>query len=892
MRAAPHQHSIHPLAYLAVALIAGILSSHYIHLPVAYSLVITVLLVLGLLGRGWFSRFGSPTRSAMCVLILQFFVAGANLAWIEQTKRNQDQLVALIEQTPQSLIELVGTIDGPPEFSRSGLYFQVSVISIKRNNIDVPVTGSVSLFSPLDQEHDQDSLRHGSLIRSKALLNRHDKYRNPGGPSLEEFLERKGYDAIGVVKGPITLLQQKRSSTPIDWLYAWRARLQREIDTHFSVETAGILDAALIGNRYNLSRNTAERFREGGTFHVLVISGLHISFIGAIVLLLIRRITNNSLVQFAVPTLMVWSYSIAVGAESSVVRSALMFTFVAFAKILFRSASSLNALGAAALVTLIRDPQQLFDPSWQLTFLSVLAIVVFAWPLISKLSEIGKWRPTAETPYPPVCTRWVKVLSELLFWSEDSFQKHLATSPQRYRLFKASLASVLERLHLQFALRYMFAAGVVSVGVQVVLLPFQIIYFHRLSLAFVVLNIVVGFLLALLAALALLAVAIAPVSSFVGSGLVSIAEAISYLMTRSVDPFTSVGLGSLRLPEYSGKTWWLYVLYFVPLLWLIVRLNAWCPLSRSETQKSKRTVPIFVLAQVLMIGVLLVHPFSEMSTGGRLQVDFLDVGQGDSALVTMPDGTTLLIDGGGRPNFLNSKRNADDGPQFERDSRNIGEAIVSEYLWWRGLDHIDLVLPTHADADHIDGLNDVVKNFRVRGALLARMPANDDEYLKFSQSLKAANVPIEVIQSGDIINCGGVEVRVLWPLASANSDAASMNNESAVVLIRMGKRSILMTGDIEKAAEQYLVGSESLKVDVVKVPHHGSRTSSTPAFVLATSPTLAIISVGRNSMFGHPHPEVVERWRSNGASVLTTGVSGTLTISTNGDDLLVDTFVK
>jgi len=292
--------------------------------------------------------------------------------------------------------------------------------------------------------------------------------------------------------------------------------------------------------------------------------------------------------------------------------------------------------------------------------------------------------------------------------------------------------------------------------------------------------------------------------------------------------------------------------------------------------------------------LLLIHPLSAMRTNGRLHIAFLDVGQGDSALVTMPDGQTLLIDGGGRPQFQNSAGTKTDESveNFEPDSRSIGEAVVAEYLWWRGLDQIDYILPTHADADHIDGLNDVLKAFRVRSALVARTPMADPEYKRFSESLTEAATPLQIIQAGDVIHFGDVEVRVLWPRATGNSEAPSMNNDSIVLVIKKGTRSILFTGDIEKSAEQELVRSGNLlKVDVVKVPHHGSRTSSTPPFVAATAPTWAIISVGRTSMFGHPHADVVERWKATGATVMTTGLSGTISISTDGTDLLVDRFV-
>jgi competence protein ComEC len=206
------------------------------------------------------------------------------------------------------------------------------------------------------------------------------------------------------------------------------------------------------------------------------------------------------------------------------------------------------------------------------------------------------------------------------------------------------------------------------------------------------------------------------------------------------------------------------------------------------------------------------------------------------------------------------------------------------------LSQIDYVLATHADADHIDGLNDVVKNFTVRSALIARRPADDPEFAKFSKTLAQTNTHAETIEAGDVIYFGDVAVSVLWPLASGES---STNNDSIVLRIQYGERSIVLTGDIEQAAERALVTSQQqLHADVIKVPHHGSKTSSTEDFVAATKPQFAIISVGRHSRFGHPHKDVVDRWESNGATVLTTGNCGTITITTDGHNLNLKTFVQ
>ena len=862
MRPHSNRFSHYPLVHLAVAFSAGICIARYgpFRFVVSAGIVCTALtLTLFLKQR---------LQPAAFALLAAMFCTGAVLTNLERRADESRELRSLVDQSDGASLTLTGWLDAPPEFARDRVY-----LSLRVEN----VTGRVSLLASIRDatvatEFRALQLRYGARISVTTTLDRTGNYRNPGVSSLAEFLDRNNYDATGIIKSPtsITRLDDTRVFPPLAWLYDWRARLQQQIDARFAPETAGVLDASLLGNRYILSPDASERFREGGTFHVLVISGLHISFIGAVVFLVVKRLTKRRVLQFIFPAVIVWAYSIAVGADASVVRAALMFTFAGLATILFRQSSSLNALGGAALVLLVQSPKEIFNPSFQLTFLSVLAIVVIAWPLLSNMSAIGGWYPTRSTPYPPVCTRGLKSFCEVLFWRERKWAQELARTPNKYRLFKVPLASWLERYHVQVALRYFFGAVVVSASVQFVLLPLMIVYFHRLSLASLVLNIVVSVLLAALVAVALLALLLAQLNEAIAAPLFKLADAINWLMVHSVDPFSTFGWARFRLPEYSGSAALIYAVYYLPLLVLVIALSHWQPLALQSQRECKlrRYVLPLTCAQLLLLAVLILHPLSAGRADRQLRIDFLDVGQGDSALVTMPDGTTLLVDGGGNP--MDS-------------ARRIGETVVSEYLWWRGLSNVDYVLPTHADADHIDGLNDVLKNFTVRAALIARHPADDPEFTKFAQTLAQTNTHAETIEAGDVIQFGDVAVSVLWPPAGGGK---STNNDSVVLRIQYGERVILLTGDIEEAAERSLLASQqAMHADVIKVAHHGSKTSSTEGFVAATKPQLAVISVGRNSRFGHPNREVVERWQANGATVLTTGHSGTITITTDGHDL-------
>ena len=483
-------------------------------------------------------------------------------------------------------VELTGVLARYPESAPNGFYLTLRAEQLRMKDAEKTVSGVVTLLLPVqekitEEDYQRLELRYGARVRVMTVLNRADNFRNPGVSKFTEYLERRGYDAAGYVKSPLLIerVDDEPVFLPLAWLYQWRQRLETQIVSHFSPDTAGVLLASLLGNRYFLSHATAERFREGGTFHVLVISGLHISFIGGVVFLLARRITRNRSWQFLLATTVLWCYALAVGAEASVVRAALMFTLIAFAPIVSRRGASLNSLGAAALVLLVWRPGDLFDPSFQLTFLSVLAIVVFGWPLLQRISQIGSWRPTRETPNPPVCPSWLRSFSESLFWSDRNWKREMARLNYSYKLFKTPIAGTLERYHLQRPLRYALGAMVVSFCVQITMLPLLIVYFHRVSVSSLILNIGVSVLMAMLALVAVAGLIVAQVSTAVATPFFGLANALNWLMIHSVDPLTRLGIASARIPEYSGWSSLIYLGYCLPLVALAVSLSRWHPLD-------------------------------------------------------------------------------------------------------------------------------------------------------------------------------------------------------------------------------------------------------------------------------------------------------------------------
>ena len=264
--------------------------------------------------------------------------------------------------------------------------------------------------------------------------------------------------------------------------------------------------------------------------------------------------------------------------------------------------------------------------------------------------------------------------------------------------------------------------------------------------------------------------------------------------------------------------------------------------------------------------VLPVEPMElEEAETGEMYVHFIDVGQGDAILIET-DNVTILIDGG---------------------VRSAGEIVV-QYLVQRGIRELDLVIGTHPHADHIGGLIEVLRNFKVHSVIDAGVPHTtitfDDYLTEIEKQVATGHCSYETPQ-GQVVTAGALTLTVLGP----GRDLGSLNDNSVVARVDFGRTSFLFTGDAERASEEHLLSlGVNLGADVLKVGHHGSRTSTTPAFLQAVSPAHAVIQVGEGNRYGHPNEEVLQRLVSAGVSIYRTDQHGTVVFASDGETLTVD----
>jgi len=314
---------------------------------------------------------------------------------------------------------------------------------------------------------------------------------------------------------------------------------------------------------------------------------------------------------------------------------------------------------------------------------------------------------------------------------------------------------------------------------------------------------------------------------------------------------------SPRLPSPAPAVLCLYVLLLLGLL---------LPWKRRGQRAA--TLLLFLSLYALVT----VHPFPPRSSPG-LRLTFLDVGQGEAILVEFPGRKKMLVDGGGLP-----------GGDFD-----VGESVVSPFLWRAGMKRVDYLVSTHAHYDHLAGLCAVARNFKVSEVWEAPASGKDAWRLRFRESLRPS-VPVRFLSEGDSARVSGVLIEVLNPLPPGAARPAGDNENSLVLRLTLGRVSLLLTADIGRDEEERLLGRGSpLASAVLKAAHHGSAASTTPGFLERVRPRLAVVSCGRGNPYGLPSPAVLERLRRAGVRVFRTDLDGAVEVATDGRAVAVRT---
>lgn len=722
-----------------------------------------------------------------------------------------------------------GILEREPEHigKATRLYLRVERAGIEGVSL-APATGRIRLAVLEAQPY-----RSGERLRVRTRIRFPRNYGDPGEFDYEAYMAREGVTATALVSHPgqIERIGYRR---PYFWgtVESIRRRIGAFIDAGLKYPERAEMRALIIGDRGGIDRRLRDTFALTGMAHMLIISGLHLGFVASAVFVLIR------LACVPIPRLMilgyankiaalgsglaVLAYAAIAGTHVSTLRALIMVLCYVGAVLADRSREVMASLALAALIVCLALPGSSMDIGFQLSFAAVLGILL-------GMRHYSAW-----------WERWRERISggrgEILYLGGGALIGYLAVS------FFALLATapLTARYFNQFSLVGLIANPVV---VPVMALGGVVIGLFAAALSF------------FCRPLAGLLLHCAGWSLAVGNRL---AETFLHLPGAWVRVFTPTLLELVLAYGLLG-------------LWLCRPIRQSLPailpaLPRAATPRSLRSPR--ALAAVLLAGLLADAAWWTHTRyfDPHWRVTFLSVGHRDAAVVQFPGVAVMLIDGGGA----------------FRDGSDLGERVVGPFLWSRKIMRVDYLVLSHPEIDHFGGFAFIVRNFHPAQFWTTGAGSPDVTYRALLDEMATAGVrTIEVDAASPARLIGGVTVRCLSPEPGS---VASRNNNSMVVALERGRFGFLLTGDLESEGERLLVQRDlPLHVTVLKVPHHGSITSSSPVFVNAVNPSFAVISDGYHNRYHFPAAAVVGRYTQAGAAVMRTDQLGAVGFEAEGE---------
>lgn len=726
-------------------------------------------------------------------------------------------------------VEVRGLVTDRPATHGAALGLRLSVDRVRTRDAAawLPVSGDVRVTamptSALAESRDAPLLRYGDYLELHGRLDAPEPVDDFDFPA---YLERQGIRSV-MAFPEVELISEGGGVRYRRWLASARLALARSLERVVPEPQGAFGQAILLGIRDGIPDSMREAFRRSGASHLLAISGLHVGMALAPMMALgAWALGRRRGLYLLLPLSTIWLYALLAGASPSATRAATMGAVYLVAVAVGRPRSLMPALALAAIAMAAVDPGALFEVSFQLSFAAMLGIGVY----VERGSE----------------------------WLQD--RVGIAAHASGFRV-SATRAAV-------------DAAGV-TVAATAATAPLVGLYFGELSL--------VGLPTTLLTLpavpLALASHAVAAVVGFVSEVAALpvgwLAWAFSSYIIGVVSalgraPAAEVGVGD------AGRVMvWAYygalgaIALAITGRWRRLWPRSW---SMKAMEFARRASVPWQVVAVASAAACLIWIAALSQPSGRLSVVFADVGQGDMTIITTPGGSVIVVDG---------------GPDPERAAIALGEALP---FWKRS---VDLVILTHPHSDHIAGLNETLRRYDARRVMERRQAFDSADYAAWTKLVGMAGAQgaerIRATPGLTLAFDDGALVEVLGPPETPLTGTASdVDNGSVVARVSYGTRSFLLTGDAFAAGEEWLIRSgQRLGSDVLKVGHHGSRSSSSQPFVDAVSPVAAVISAGVDNTHGHPHAEVVDRLSAAvGADrVFTTAERGSVRFETDGETL-------
>lgn len=676
----------------------------------------------------------------------------------------------------------------------------------------------------------EPDLKIGNKIYLKGKIQQFEVARNKGN-----FDSKKYYLSIGITT-KIAVKEYYVSDDNYDFLRDKLCTLREYVVGMFSKlcdtngkdkwlygNKAGIFSAILMGDKTELDQEIKDLYSLSGIAHILAISGLHISLIGMFLYSLLRKrfsFATSSALTIAVVTL----FAITSGMGIATIRAFVMFILKLIGEILGRKYDYITAISLSALILLADNPFIIINSGFQMSFCAMITITII-WPKVVYLINIKS-----------------KIANSIVF----------------------------------------------SLCIGIFMNPVIAYNYFQLPTYSFMLNIIVVPLLGIVV-----------ISAIAGSGM----GFLSILMGKTaltpgcliLEVYTFLCENVLKIPGaviVVGKpTIKIIVLYYIVIVFslfcfTLVRKNYEkdCNIKEMIDENGKKVISSQIILKkqrkfdfkirLAVIGISILSGFFIYYTPSKgLDIQFMDVGQGDGIFIKADDGTTITIDGG------------------SSDVKNVAKYRMIPCIKASGTGVIDYAVITHADKDHISGIEEILNmntenGLTIRNLVMPHVSYEDEAYDELLTAAKTKGIQVLYIKEGDTMKLGKVEIKCIHPDGKYISD--NRNDYSTVLSLKYENFSALFTGDIPAEIEKSIINKIDNNYTILKVAHHGSKYSSDMEFLKKVMPAYSVISVGEDNSYGHPGTETINKLKSLNSKILRTDLSGEIEIFSKENNMEID----
>lgn len=665
----------------------------------------------------------------------------------------------------------------------------------------------------------KEDFKLGQAVAVQGFLTLPESARNPGEFNANIYYKSKGYDYV-MYEAEILSCGEKYDYL-MQGLDKIRRYAQRQLEHYLMPEDAGIMSAMLLGDKSYMETETKELYREVGIYHILAISGLHISMIGGCIFKLLKKLQMKPVVAVVISLIFIVFYGIMIGMPPSAFRAIMMFAFGLVAPIFYRSHDKLTSLAFAGACLAIWEPLLMFDAGVQLSFLAVMGIVLL---------------------YPTFL---------------DIHRHHM---------------KIADGLWVSFAVTYMTVPVIMRTYYEV---PIYSLLANVCVLPFVPILIGLGFVIV--------------ISGGIWSFPAKISAVVIHMILWFYERILTIFINFPGNSYVTGvpEAWRIVVFYIVLGIMILIiskiKRKLLIQSLKSENDytegrpqeyvrvqkrihKIMRSVHFVQAAIMTFLVILLVVPKQF-----DCRLTFLDVGQGDGICIET-QGEVFLIDCG----------------STSRD--NIGKYTLVPFLKYKGIDEIDGWFLTHPDKDHTSAFMELCEDGDVEEISVETLyipKALEEEFEEIVMLAERCEIEVIMLETGDKINIEDVMMTVLSP--ETEQFYIDENAASLVLYMECGGFDALFMGDAGAEAERSIINQGIEDVALLKVGHHGSSIeANTEVFIETISPTVSVISCGKNNVYGHPHEQTIRSLEAVGSNIWITSENGVLEIYTERNKIYIN----